>query len=193
MKRVTEGQEVVIYTRDRSKTVDSEHSALFRDLVDFANLGKDKLTKRCLGFARPRDSEGAKVFNTDIEDAHDLTRTAFAEMAKHGASLVKRPISRSTEQRIDNYLTGVREKRRYSIGNGNVGVWLAYDIPTAGSYCAYLLASIIGSGLHNVVIQCALRDCKVFAWKPIGRGERPRHCGELHRARDAKRHQRGTA
>ncbi len=192
IKRVVEGPDIVSYVRDRKKSMDVEQDFLFRDLIGFANEKSDDykgLTTRWLEFKRPRDHAGARAFNEDIHAAHDLARTALIEFAS------RRPVRlrRKTESRIDQHLTIAREKRMFSMNNGKVGVWLAYDFPTSASYCAYVLAAIVNGELQEIVIRCQLKECKKLAWKPIKRGQRPRYCCEKHRRIGAKRERRGTA
>ena len=190
IKRVVEGPDIISYARDRTKTMDVEHDFLIRDLIGFANekSGDDKgLTSRWLAFVRPRDEAGAKAFNKDIHEAHDLARTSLIDLATHGHVRLK------TESRLSLHLATAREKRMFSMENRKVGVWLAYDFPTSAAYCAYVLAAIVSAQLQQIVILCQLRECKKLAWKPIKRGQRPRYCCEKHRRIGAKREGRGTA
>jgi len=177
--------------------MDVEHDFLFRDLIGFANeqSGDCKgLTTRWLAFARPRDHAGARAFNEDILEAHDLAQTGLIELASQ-TSLIESPsrrrARRKMESRISQHLAIVREKRMYGMDDGKIGVWLAYDFPTSASYCAYVLAAIVNGELQEIVIHCQLKECKKLAWKPIKRGRRPRYCSEKHRITGAKREKRG--
>lgn len=199
IKRVVEGPDIISYKRDRTKTMDVEHDFLIRDLIGFANekSSDDKgLTRRWLEFIRPRDKAGAKAFNKDIREAHDLARASLIELASQTGlieSPSRRRARRKMESRIHQHLAIAREKRMFGMDDGKVGVWLAYDFPTSASYCAYVLAAIVDAKLAKKVIRCQLRECKKLAWKPIKRGRRPRYCCEEHRRIGAKRETRGTA
>ena len=101
IKRVVEGSDIVSYARDRTKTMDVEHDLVFRDLIGFANEkpGDQKgLTRKWLAFARPRDHAGAKAFDEDIVETHDLIRAALIELASRGC------LRRRTESRINQHL-----------------------------------------------------------------------------------------
>ena len=169
--------------------MDVEHEVLFLNLVNFANDGpaNERDTKsKWFAWVAPKGKDEAAAFFSDVAEAQDLTKTALTEIAQ------REETRRNTETRLNKYLANVREKRLYAVKQGEIGVYVIYDMPTAASYCAYLLASIIEGGLAGIVICCRLRECKQLAWKPKKRGQRPKYCSEQHRLRDAQRQLRGS-
>lgn len=189
MKRVVHDGVIWTYVRDPAKKVDRELDSTFRVFIGFANLPADDeqgMRTKWLGDIRPRDKAAADAFNADIREAHELAQRGLREIAQRGRLLA------TTEKDVNGKLSVVHERRMFSLENGRAAVWTAPEVPTAGAYCAYMLTAIVAAGLKELVVFCALRECEKFRWAPIRRGERPRHCCEKHRVRDAKRKQRGT-
>jgi len=159
-------------------------------LIGFANIEESdekNMKHRFFALARPKGTSKSRAFNKDLIDAHDLARTALGELAQLGT------LRRKTELQINQHLQNVCEEKMFSLDDGQVAIWLRYDVPTIAALCAYAISAIIGAGMTDNVRQCYLMECRKFFWRPLTRGPRPTYCCEKHRIRGAKREERRMA
>lgn len=174
------------FHRSDEKTMDTENDTLIRDVIGFANEETENVTpERWLGWGRRNCPDGPEEFNKSLGEAHKFARKCFLELSRNKA------LSRENSHQLNEYLVRVQERRVFSIEQGESVVWLAYVIPSATAYCAYVIAAVINAKQVDNIHQCRLSECRKIFWRPKRRGPRPEYCCTKHGNTGSKRVERG--
>ena len=173
------------FHRSDEKTMDTESDTLIQDVIGFANEEPENVSpERWLEWGRRSCPDGPEEFNKSLGEAHKFAQKCLLELTRNEA------LSRGTTHQLNEHLIEVREHRAFSIEQDGSVVWLAYVIPSATAYCAYVIAAVINAKLADNIHQCRLSECQKLFWRPKRRGPRPEYCCKKHGNTGSKRIER---